>query len=606
MLNKNDPLVGAIQDVMRKNQAERDAVKAVNEKFGVQDRRVLPREKQSEWDDAYQSVLTEGLHPNQQKLDVHEPEKDKLTKHDFKMLRSKKKPMEEENKAESSAYAIGTAAVNKSTGDEPPMEKKNITKAHEIAKKILAKKKMNEGFNDRHDSSVTASVEGQVVADQLNERVSFSPADQKARGNIVKDINSTNARLAREPAVAPSSIGTKVSNAIGAVDAGVRKFAQGMGGDYVAAAGDYAVKNVGAKLGIGQGTTYAKELGQEKEKSARAELNHPTATKIGKAADDISTVAGIAGLAKSGVKYGAKKLIQKSADDTVAATTKTLPSSTKSVSQAAKEPAASAATKGSTAVDNFISKAKSTPVTPAAREGGSAASTAAANAAKYNKSSTAGGRFSDNLAKARKGSENYGPSKGGVAVRKTTEPATVTRPGVPAVANKPGVPAVANRPGVPAVANRPGLPARVGASSGAKVAGRTSNLKDIGTKALVGLGVGAAMYGLSNKNKPDSTQAGTPPVGGGGGSGGGSTSTKTQSTAKPGTQQAVKDRVAQKVATRSKEPIQTRNQRDDTIGASGRSTKGPGGVTSGTKTGKIITNRPAVVKKNPVGMGRVK
>jgi hypothetical protein len=61
MLNKNDPLVSAIQDVMRKNQAERDAVKAVNEKFGVQDRRVLPREKQSEWDAAYQTVLSEGV-----------------------------------------------------------------------------------------------------------------------------------------------------------------------------------------------------------------------------------------------------------------------------------------------------------------------------------------------------------------------------------------------------------------------------------------------------------------------------------------------------------------------------------------------------------------
>ena len=32
-----------------------------------------------------------ALHPNQQKLDVHEPEKDKLTSHDFKKLRSMKK-----------------------------------------------------------------------------------------------------------------------------------------------------------------------------------------------------------------------------------------------------------------------------------------------------------------------------------------------------------------------------------------------------------------------------------------------------------------------------------------------------------------------------------
>jgi hypothetical protein len=36
--------------------------------------------------------MGEALHPNQQKLDVHEPEKDKLTADDFKKLRSGKKP----------------------------------------------------------------------------------------------------------------------------------------------------------------------------------------------------------------------------------------------------------------------------------------------------------------------------------------------------------------------------------------------------------------------------------------------------------------------------------------------------------------------------------
>jgi hypothetical protein len=206
MLNKNDPLIGAVQEVMKKNHAEREAIRLVNEKFGVHNRKALPHEKQSAWDAAYKQVLSEGLHPNQQKLDVHEPEKDKLTKHDFKMLRAKKKPMEEENapktdpyaegqassistvaqpkkevtpadqsalkkkimsikEAKSNAYAIGMAAVKKSTGDEPPMEKKNIMKAHKIAKKIIAKKKMDEGFNNRHNSSVKASVEEQVVAE---------------------------------------------------------------------------------------------------------------------------------------------------------------------------------------------------------------------------------------------------------------------------------------------------------------------------------------------------------------------------------------------------------------------------------------------------------
>ena len=36
-------------------------------------------------------IMAEKLHPNQQKLDVHEPEKDKLTADDFKKLRSMKK-----------------------------------------------------------------------------------------------------------------------------------------------------------------------------------------------------------------------------------------------------------------------------------------------------------------------------------------------------------------------------------------------------------------------------------------------------------------------------------------------------------------------------------
>jgi hypothetical protein len=61
MLNKNDPLIGAVQEVMKKNQAERDAVNLVNEKFGVEDRKALPRENQAAWDAAYKTVLTEGV-----------------------------------------------------------------------------------------------------------------------------------------------------------------------------------------------------------------------------------------------------------------------------------------------------------------------------------------------------------------------------------------------------------------------------------------------------------------------------------------------------------------------------------------------------------------
>lgn len=50
--------------------------------------------------DAVQEVLEGKLHPNQHKLDVHEPEKDELTAKDFEMLRSKKKVKKEEVKDE--------------------------------------------------------------------------------------------------------------------------------------------------------------------------------------------------------------------------------------------------------------------------------------------------------------------------------------------------------------------------------------------------------------------------------------------------------------------------------------------------------------------------
>jgi hypothetical protein len=368
MLNKNDPLIGAVQEVMKKNQAEREAAKLVNEKFGVHDRKALPHEKQGAWDAAYKQILSEGLHPNQQKLDVHEPEKDKLTKQDFKMLRAKKKPMEEATDGDTTSpssmgikkpdYATGTPdyakpkeqTVNRAAKtslpagtmkeeeqiDEkaPPgakyermvkhikdkMSKGGLTKkeksiAYATAWKAKKKSDVNEGFNNRHSLSVNASAEKQAVADQLNEKVGLPLAARQAQQQAAKNAAMTRSRLAREPKEAPSSIGTRIKQGLGAVDAGVRRFSQGVGGDYVAAAGDYAVKNIGAAVGIGKGTTYSKELEQEKEKSARAELNYPTATKIGAAADTASTVAGVAGLTKGAVKYGLKKFATNKIDD---------------------------------------------------------------------------------------------------------------------------------------------------------------------------------------------------------------------------------------------------------------------------------------------------
>jgi hypothetical protein len=473
-------------------------------------------------------------------------------------------------------------------------------KAHKIAKKIIAKKKMNEGFNDRHDSSVTASAAKQVVVDQINERL----VDNRQRTSRLapmhtQGIKQTQARTAREPADPQKSFSQKAAEVGRGVEAAARGVASGLtdvgqtsfgyksGSDYVL-----------DKITPGRGENLAKEF--------------PTVTAVGKGTGELAGLAaGGVGLAKVGTKQAIKQTAKQTAQvagktDDVAkvatTTTKALPAPKNAVSQAAREP--SAAAKAPTAVDNFITKAKATPVSPAARETGDAGAKAAANASKYGKTGTASGRFSDNLAKARKGSENYGPSKGGVAVRKTTEPATVTRPGVPAVAKKPGVPAVANRPGVPAVANRPGLPSTVG--SAASTAAKTSRLGNALKYAAVGAAVGGAGYGLMNKSQPNSTQAATPPAAATK-QAGGSTPVKTQAV-KPGTAKptSAKPVAASPAASAVKSRLQTRYQRDNTIGASGRPTKGPGGVTSGKVTGKTITNKPQVAKKAPVGTGRVK
>ena len=77
MLNKNDPLIGAVQEVMKKNHAEREATRLVNEKFGVTDRKAIPHERQHEWDAAYKSVLSES-----KSLAALAPPHDKVTHKD--------------------------------------------------------------------------------------------------------------------------------------------------------------------------------------------------------------------------------------------------------------------------------------------------------------------------------------------------------------------------------------------------------------------------------------------------------------------------------------------------------------------------------------------
>ena len=90
MFNKKDPLINSVKKIMEENELRRQAELDLNEELGIASKRALPHEHHANYDALLEQKIAEALHPNQQKLDVHEPEKDKLTSQDFKLLRAKK------------------------------------------------------------------------------------------------------------------------------------------------------------------------------------------------------------------------------------------------------------------------------------------------------------------------------------------------------------------------------------------------------------------------------------------------------------------------------------------------------------------------------------
>ena len=102
--------------------------------------------------DIVSKIMNEKLHPNQQKLDVHEPEKDKLTADDFKKLRAGKKPAEvkkeevEQEEEKSMTFSEMLAAY----------------KEHGLA--VIAEEPTEEEFNDEIKKAQAKS-EGKDKAD---------------------------------------------------------------------------------------------------------------------------------------------------------------------------------------------------------------------------------------------------------------------------------------------------------------------------------------------------------------------------------------------------------------------------------------------------------
>jgi hypothetical protein len=103
--------------------------------------------------------LEEKLHPNQQKLDVHEPEKDELTSDDFKKLRAGKKPDVKKEEVEQQDEAMSHQA--KTTMKHIP----NPSPAQKQAAKDM--KPGVGGYRDRADMLKSAGVKEEV--EDLNE-----------------------------------------------------------------------------------------------------------------------------------------------------------------------------------------------------------------------------------------------------------------------------------------------------------------------------------------------------------------------------------------------------------------------------------------------------
>ena len=99
--------------------------------------------------------------------------------------------------AKDDAYAIGMAQAKKSMNDEPPLEKKTITKGHEIAKKILAKEDLKEAkYTINYEVESDSGADNRYTGNQEITVNAFSPKDavKKYGQQVNKTVKQAQAR----------------------------------------------------------------------------------------------------------------------------------------------------------------------------------------------------------------------------------------------------------------------------------------------------------------------------------------------------------------------------------------------------------------------------
>jgi hypothetical protein len=141
-----------------------------------------------------QQPVTEKLHPNQQQLDVHEPEKDELTADDFKKLRAKKEVKKEEvepileYETNKDGKFVHNAKAGRYGGSEKPQDpfagvrgpgQKDLEKIE--AEKKKKQKKFSEMVNLYQEEGLKSLSEMLVKEEPDNEQFTQELEDAKAK-----------------------------------------------------------------------------------------------------------------------------------------------------------------------------------------------------------------------------------------------------------------------------------------------------------------------------------------------------------------------------------------------------------------------------------------
>jgi len=232
MLNNKDPLIAAVQKVMQDSYAERNAVKVVNEKFGVVDRRVLPHERQGEWDAAYKAVLTEGVKALDEKLSPaqkHHMDVDDDNDIDSKDLEMKRMGMKEanidtvgkgENEGGSAVTTVKPKATSVNSQDQRKLKDLIVKKAMTIkeAKKAATLESIQEEISNNlaEQAASIYESEGQegldIFLESLSEeQMELLQINERAAAGFVQAMQKT--AQAKETTAKLNAPGAKGPNA---------------------------------------------------------------------------------------------------------------------------------------------------------------------------------------------------------------------------------------------------------------------------------------------------------------------------------------------------------------------------------------------------------